>query len=75
MNETTTTTAPTKAPTTDYMSSQRESILKTRDRLGKRVVDHVSLGWYFDKFYEKFILVIVFVLVVWKMWDIVRGIF
>lgn len=47
--------------------------VSNKKQLGEKLKEHMSLGWIFEKWYEKLILVIFVALGVWKIWGLIFG--
>jgi hypothetical protein len=47
--------------------NELRSIINKQRRIG----DYLKLAWYFDRWYEKVILVVLGVLEIWKIFDLI----
>lgn len=59
---------------TNELMTKRKSLIGQKEELGAKFRKNLTLAWYFDKFYEKLILIILGVLGLWKLTELMRGI-
>jgi len=50
-------------------------LLHTKEDLGKKINKQLTYAWYFEKPYEKIIMVVLNVLGLWKLTELVWGLF
>lgn len=53
--------------------TQRAEIDIQKQKLGEKFREHLTLNWYFEKAYEKLILIIIGTLGLWKFVELIWG--